>query len=78
MRRVVPRAGIILLCAAVLAVAATSGGQRDAAGPDTAIGATDTTRSEPPLSQDGTITTGPLFDDVPAPPAPSAEPLPAE
>ncbi len=78
MRRVVPRAGIILLCAAVLAVAATSGGQRDAAGPDTAIGATDTTRSEPPLSQDGTITTDPLFDDVPAPPAPSAEPLPAE
>ena len=77
MRRVVPRVGISVLCVAVLAIAATSGGPRHGGDPGTGLVTSDTTDSEPP-SPGGTITTEPSSTDTPAPDASSAETPPVE
>ncbi|HKY76830.1 MAG TPA: hypothetical protein VJS45_11860, partial [Acidimicrobiia bacterium] len=77
MRRVVPRAGIILLCVAVLAIAALSAGSRRA-DPGTGLVTSDTTWSLPPASEDGTMTTDSSPTDSPAPDAPPAETPPAK
>ena len=78
MRRVVPRAGISLFCAAVLAVAATGAGPPQGADPAAGVVTTDSTRSAPPPPQGEAIPTDPPPADTPGPPAPSAEALPAE
>jgi len=75
MRRVVPRAGIGLLCAAALAIPALRAGPPRAAGPgDGAVVTTDTTRAEPLPPPDGAIATDSPPADTPAP----DETLPAE
>ena len=76
MRRVVPRAGIILLSATVLAIAASGGGPYYASNPDTGIVTSDTNESVPPPSQDFTITTDPLPAETAAPDPPSADAAP--
>ena len=75
MRRVVPHAGIGLLCAAALVIPALRAGPPRAADPGTG---TVTTRSAPPSPLDGTITADPLPADTPALPTPPAQTLAAE
>ena len=78
MRRVVPRAGIGLLCAAALAIPALRAGPPRAADPGIGAVTTDTTRSASSPPRDGTITTDPLSAETPAPQTPPAETLLAE